>query len=48
MKNCFLSFVALLFLFSPALAWNDKGHMVVAKLAWDKLHPQPKRRPSTS
>jgi hypothetical protein len=40
MKICLFSLVAVLFLSSPVLAWNDKGHMVVAKLAWDKLSPQ--------
>ena len=39
MKKLILSLVTLLFLSSPALAWNDKGHMVVAKLAWDRLTP---------
>jgi hypothetical protein len=30
--------LALLFVVStPALAWNDKGHMVAARLAWKKL-----------
>ena len=39
MKKLILSLVTLLFLSSPAMAWNDKGHMVVAKLAWDRLTP---------
>ncbi len=33
-------FIALALLFvvtAPALAWNDKGHMVVARLAWRQL-----------
>jgi hypothetical protein len=34
-----LPLVLVLLLCSSALAWNDKGHMVVAKLAWDKLTP---------
>lgn len=31
----------LLFLFwiTPCLAWNDKGHMVIARLAWQELTP---------
>jgi hypothetical protein len=40
MKRLLLSFVAFLSLCSWASAWNDKGHMVVAKLAWDRLSPQ--------
>jgi S1/P1 Nuclease len=39
MKIVLLGLATLLFLCSPAMAWNDKGHMVVAKLAWDKLTP---------
>jgi hypothetical protein len=39
MKTTFLGLVILLLLCSPARAWNNKGHMVVAKLAWDKLTP---------
>lgn len=30
---------ALLLILSSASAWNDKGHMVVARLAWNKLSP---------
>jgi hypothetical protein len=37
MRTAFLG-TALCFLFaSPALAWNEKGHMIVAKLSWLKL-----------
>jgi hypothetical protein len=33
-----MTFVVLLVLSTPAAhAWNDKGHMVVARLAWQKL-----------
>lgn len=36
MKHAFVLVVTLL-VSHPALAWNDKGHMVVARLAWNKL-----------
>lgn len=32
--------VALLFLAQPVQAWNDKGHMITARLAWRKLPPE--------
>jgi hypothetical protein len=37
MKHSVLALVALCALASTAGAWNDKGHMVVARLAWRKL-----------
>ncbi len=36
MKRC-LVFVILLFVPSAADAWNNKGHMTVARLAWNEL-----------
>jgi hypothetical protein len=42
MKNSIVALVVCLFCASPALAWNDKGHMVIAKLAWDQLSPSAK------
>jgi hypothetical protein len=35
----FVMFTAAAFCCTTALGWNDKGHMVMAKLAWDKLKP---------
>jgi hypothetical protein len=35
--NKLAAFVVLLAVSSPAVAWNDKGHMVTARLAWQKL-----------
>src|SRR5205085_2765596 len=32
-----LALALLVLLGSPALAWNEKGHMVVARLAWRQL-----------
>jgi len=37
MKNSVFALVVLFALASTASAWNDKGHMVVARLAWRKL-----------
>lgn len=36
---CFLLVFGLVFCVTskPALAWNNKGHMVVARIAWDQL-----------
>src|SRR5262249_54103124 len=31
---------ALLMLSTPALAWNNVGHMLIARLAWDQLNPE--------
>ncbi|WP_020470173.1 S1/P1 nuclease [Zavarzinella formosa] len=36
----FLTFLTILLLAAPAAAWNDKGHMVVARLAWKELKPE--------
>jgi hypothetical protein len=38
MKYSIAALVICLFFVSPALAWNNKGHMVIAKLAWDQLN----------
>ena len=35
-----LVWALLLILPAPALAWNEKGHMVTARLAWRQLTPQ--------
>jgi hypothetical protein len=37
MKSYVLALVATVLLVTSAQAWNDKGHMVVARLAWKKL-----------
>jgi hypothetical protein len=37
MKKTVLSLIVVFVLASSANAWNDKGHMVVARLAWRKL-----------
>jgi hypothetical protein len=39
MKRIFLIGLAILLMPWPAQAWNDKGHMVVARLAWKELTP---------
>ena len=33
-----------LLLASPALAWNDRGHMIVAALAYEQLEPAARDR----
>jgi S1/P1 Nuclease len=33
----FLALALLIILATPAFAWNEKGHMVVARLAWRQL-----------
>ena len=35
-----LAALAVLILASPAYSWNDHGHMVAARIAWDKCTPQ--------
>lgn len=35
-----LIFVMLSLFLSPALAWNENGHMLVAKIAYEKLKPE--------
>jgi hypothetical protein len=40
MNRTVIAAVALLLFAGPAQAWNDKGHMVVARLAWQKLSPE--------
>jgi hypothetical protein len=39
MKQVMLAGLLLLAFVSTAFAWNDKGHMVVAQLAYEKLSP---------
>jgi hypothetical protein len=39
MRVAILGVVVILISVAPALAWNEKGHMVVARLAWLKLTP---------
>ena len=39
-----LSLVVLLVVDSALWAWNDKGHMVVARLAWKELTPEERAR----
>ena len=34
------AFLLVLFLCSPAPAWNDHGHLVVARVAWNRLTPE--------
>jgi len=33
-------FLALLFFYSPVYAWNENGHMLVAKIAYERLKPE--------
>lgn len=40
MRTSLLAAALLAVLSSPALAWNNKGHMVVARLAYLKLSPE--------
>ena len=39
MRNIALTTSVLAALCQPAFAWNDKGHMVVAELAYQRLTP---------
>jgi hypothetical protein len=34
-----LTFLGFLFFLPSTMAWNDKGHMVIARLAWKQLSP---------
>lgn len=36
----FVALVILLTACGPAFCWNDHGHMVIARLAWNKLMPE--------
>lgn len=40
MRHAALAFAFLFSLATPVLAWNDKGHMVVAQLAYQRLTPE--------
>jgi hypothetical protein len=35
--NKILAFVLVILLATPAFAWNEKGHLVVCRLAWRQL-----------
>ncbi|REK09993.1 MAG: hypothetical protein DWQ37_18005 [Planctomycetota bacterium] len=37
MRRCSFAVLLLLLFSSPLLAWNEKGHMVIARMAWQKL-----------
>lgn len=39
-----LPLVLLLALSAPAYSWNNAGHMVSARLAWQKLDPSKRSR----
>jgi S1/P1 Nuclease len=43
MKNL-IAVALLLVLSAPGFAWNDKGHMVVARLAWKQLTPEQRNK----
>ena len=35
-----VALIVALLMSGPTFAWNDKGHMVVARLAWNQLTEQ--------
>jgi hypothetical protein len=43
MKRLVFAAALCVALTSPASAWNDRGHMIVAAKAWERLNPQTKR-----
>lgn len=43
---CIAAATLALFISSSAFAWNDRGHMIVAAIAWDQLTPQAQQRVS--
>lgn len=44
MKACLLSLLIVLACLGSVNAWNDKGHMVIARLAWKELTPDERTR----
>ena len=48
MKRCFVVCLIAIALLLPqtAFAWNSTGHEVVARIAWEKMQPQTRRRVS--
>lgn len=38
-RVCLVMFVVLIVLASPAFAWNDAGHMLIARIAWLRMTP---------
>ena len=44
MKTILIAVMVMLILTSPASAWNGKGHMMVAAVAYNKLTEQTKSR----
>ena len=40
MKRFIVSLIALCGIVSSASAWNNQGHMVVARIAWNELKPE--------
>jgi hypothetical protein len=39
-KRFIVALIALCEIASSASAWNNKGHMVVARVAWNELKPE--------
>ncbi len=39
MKRWFFAFLITMAAASTVNAWNNKGHMAVARLAWNELNP---------
>ena len=45
MKRLILSIALAASVFTvPAMAWNGRGHMVVAAIAWEKMTPAARTR----
>lgn len=45
-RVCLVMFVVLIVLASPAFAWNDAGHMLIARIAWLRMSPDERAKVS--